>query len=199
MAVGLSGGVIAATAQKYTGVGYTYGGNASTPGDWDCSSFVSYVLGHDLGLTLPGGGGFGSPGYPPGAHGPVVVDYANWPGAPPVGVPQAGDLCVWPGIGTAGHIGIAISDTEMVSALNHTKGTVRTQIQGMGPPGVPLVYRRVSGVAGVVPALVSGTNPVAAILIAFGAIAGTLLLTVAGAGVAGVLVWKGLQRTVRSD
>ena len=113
----ITGAQIAADAQQYAGKGYVYGGNASSPGRWDCSSFVSFVLGHDLGLPLPGGGTWGSPGYPPNAHGPVVTDYASWAGAGTVGTPQAGDLCCWVGAGTAGHIGIAISPTQMITGM----------------------------------------------------------------------------------
>lgn len=32
-----SGTAIASDALKYAGQGYVYGGNASRPGDWDCS------------------------------------------------------------------------------------------------------------------------------------------------------------------
>jgi hypothetical protein len=141
----VTGQAIATDAERYIGDGYVYGGDASKPGDWDCSSFVSYVLGHDLGLALPGGR-YGGPGMPPNAHGPVVTSYASWPGASAVGVPSAGDLCCWVGSGTSGHIGIAISSSEMVSALNPDVGVQRTPIVGTGPAGSPLVYRRVSGV-----------------------------------------------------
>lgn len=141
----ITGTAIAADARRYTGKGYTYGGDCSGgPGDWDCSSFVSYVLGHDLRLPLPGGR-YGEPGFPPNAHGPVVTSYARWTGAVTVHAPQAGDLCCFVGEGPNGHIGIAVSGTHMVSALNTQTGTVLTPIQGFGPPGAPLIYRRVSG------------------------------------------------------
>jgi len=141
-------GTISGDALRYKGLGYVYGGPAAHPGDWDCSSFVSYVLGHDLGLKLPGGGSYGSPGYPPNAHGPVVISYSTWSGARAVRSPQAGDLCCWVGLGTGGHIGIAISATRMISAYDTAQGTIETPIVGAGPAGVPLVYRRVKGVAG---------------------------------------------------
>lgn len=150
----LAGSSIAAAALRYRGAGYVYGGPASTPGNWDCSSFVSYVLGHDLRLTLPGGGKFGSPGYPPNAHGPVVTSYSSWTGAAAVASPQAGDLCCWVGGGPSGHIGIAISGTQMISALNPAQGTMVTAIMGTGPVGAPLVFRRVKGVPGGGPGLI---------------------------------------------
>ena len=90
-------------------------GDASSPGNWDCSSFVSYVLGHDLGLALPGNGRFGEPGYPPNSHGPVVVDYANWQGARTVPAPpQPGDLCCFVGLGASGQ-------REEVDAPHHLR------------------------------------------------------------------------------
>src|SRR5215472_13498415 len=71
----VTGDQVASDALRYVGAGYIYGGPAARPGDWDCSSFVSYVLGHDLGMALPGGK-WGAPGFPPGSHGPVVESYA---------------------------------------------------------------------------------------------------------------------------
>src|SRR5215471_17844478 len=87
----VTGTQIAQDAEQYIGLGYVYGGDASQPGVWDCSSFVSYVLGHDLGLALPGGR-WGEPGFPPTSHGPVVETYASWAGAQTVTAPQVGDL-----------------------------------------------------------------------------------------------------------
>jgi cell wall-associated NlpC family hydrolase len=135
---------IAGIALNYQGEGYVYGGNASSPGDWDCSSFVSFVL-HEGGISLPGGR-WGQSFMPPNEHGPVVVDYVNWDNATAVDAPKAGDLCCWDGIGENGHIGIAINNHQMISALNPTDGTQVTGIQGIGPSGVPLVYRHVKGV-----------------------------------------------------
>jgi hypothetical protein len=145
-----SGAAIASDALKYAGAGYTYGGNGSRPGVWDCSSFVSYVLGHDFNLALPGGGTYGSPGYPPNAHGPVVLDYAAWTGATTIQASEvgAGDLCVFAGVGATGHIGIATDNSHMISALDSTDGPVHTPIQGYGPAGAPLIFRRLNGSAG---------------------------------------------------
>ena len=188
-------GTISGDALKYKGLGYVYGGPAAHPGDWDCSSFVSYVLGHDLGLRLPGGGRYGDPGYPPNAHGPVVVSYSTWSGASAVRSPLAGDLCCWVGLGTGGHIGIAISSTHMISAYDTAQGTIVTPIVGAGPSGVPLVYRRVKGAAG--GAGVAAGGQAAPRGAGFGALIGLVLagasvgVVLAAAVAAGVLIAVG--------
>lgn len=140
----VSGAQIAADAERYTGLGYVYGGDASQPGVWDCSSFVSYVLGHDLGLGLPGGR-WGEPGFPPTSHGPVVTSYASWAGAQAVTAPAPGDLACFVGVGASGHIGIVVGPNLMVSALDQVQGTCKTPIIGYGPAGAPLEYRRILG------------------------------------------------------
>jgi len=150
----VTGTQIAADAARYVGLGYVFGGDASSPGNWDCSSFVSYVLGHDLGLTLPGGR-WGEPGFPPTAHGPVVVSYASWPLSVTVPESQAapGDLVCFVGLGASGHIGIVDGPNRMISALNPDMGTLRSPIIGYGPYGAPIIYRRILGIpAGVSPA-----------------------------------------------
>jgi len=166
---------IAQDALRYAGQKYTYGGSAAKPGDWDCSSFVSYVLGHDFGMVLPGGGRYGSAGYPPGSHGPVVSTYAAWTGAStlPAGQsPAAGDLCVWNGLGPLGHIGIATDGSHMISALDTESGTVHTPIAGYGPAGVKVTYRRING-AGQTGAAASPTSALAGLA---GALIGGVIL-----------------------
>ena len=130
---------IATAALKYQGQGYVYGGPADRPGNWDCSSFVSYVLGHDLGLPLPGGK-WGDPGFPPNAHGPTTGDYMSY------GTPinrsqvQAGDLIVW-----ADHIAIAVSGSEAISAHDPAEGTSVTGIDAENAyHGGNASYRRVA-------------------------------------------------------
>lgn len=153
-----SGQIIAAAAKRYDGEGYVYGGTAARPGDWDCSSFISYVLGHDLGLALPGGR-WGGPGMPPAVHGPVVLDYVSWSGAAPVpaGQQAPGDLVCWPGAGTGGHIGFVQGPNQMTSALDSQYGTATTPIQGYGPSDV-FVFRRVKGTGGPPPSYPGGTD-----------------------------------------
>jgi hypothetical protein len=196
----VTGAAIAADALRYTGKGYVYGGNASRSGNWDCSSFVSYVLGHDLKMGLPGGR-WGDPGFPPNAHGPVVLDYARWPATTLVATPQAGDLCIWAGAGPDGHIGIATSATSMVSALNPSEGTRRTPILGTGPSSAPLTFRRITGVAAG-PAAVTAPRPGGGVaprllLAALVAVAAPLIVAaglVVAASAGGLLVTWALRR-----
>lgn len=197
---GVTGAQIAADAARYIGLGYVFGGDASSPGNWDCSSFVSYVLGHDLGLALPGGR-WGEPGFPPTSHGPVVTSYAGWSLANtiPAAAAAPGDLICFVGVGASGHIGIVTGPNQMISALNPTIGTARTPIAGYGPYGAPLVYRRLLGIpAGQAPAPPGvpspgfpGLNPVVAQFLTATFIAATIAALVAAAAAAAALVVLG--------
>jgi cell wall-associated NlpC family hydrolase len=142
----VSRAALVAYALRWQGQGYVFGGNASRPGLWDCSSFVSFDL-HGVGLGLPGGQ-WGSPGFPPNAHGPVVEDYASWNGAVPTNAPLPGDLVLWVGAGADGHMGIVTGPNQMVSALNLSLGTLKSPIEGYGPSGITPVYRRLTGAGG---------------------------------------------------
>jgi len=130
---------IASDAQKYAGHPYLYGGapgpNGTKP--WDCSSFVNWVLGHDLGMTLPGNS---TPGYNGSSHGPNTISYLGWTGAATISNKasdaQAGDLCVW-----QTHMGIALGNGNMISALNPSLGTKVTTIAG-GSPGPEILFVR---------------------------------------------------------
>ena len=144
----LSGDAIAADALRYDGLGYVYGGTGSRPGDWDCSSFASYALGHDLALELPGGT-WAQVTRNGTLHGPVVVTYATWGGAVtiPASAAGPGDLVLFVGVGTGGHMGIVLGPDKMISALDTAQGTLITPINGYGPPGAPVIYRRVKATA----------------------------------------------------
>jgi len=126
---GIPGGAqeskISADALRYVGAGYQYGGNASAIGQWDCSSFVSYVLGHDLGLPLPGGK-WGDPGFPPHAHGPTTLQYLVYGSALNRADVRPGDLVVW-----QTHMGIAISGSQIVAARTTATGTGTSSIDGV--------------------------------------------------------------------
>lgn len=76
------------------------------PETFDCSGLVNWVLGHQLGLSIPG-----SPTGKYTGHGPVTGQYYIWSGLTTVNTPQVGDLVCY-----IGHIGIAINPTQMVAA-----------------------------------------------------------------------------------
>jgi hypothetical protein len=134
---------IASDALRYRGAGYEFGGVPATGiGHWDCSSFVNWVVGNDCDMPIPG---YSAGKYHGQSHGPVVLDWATWSGASTTKSPQRGDLVIWPGVGATGHMGIFLADNQMVSALNHSSGTVVTPINGYGPRGVANIYRSLTG------------------------------------------------------
>jgi cell wall-associated NlpC family hydrolase len=125
---GATGSAISDDALKYQGHAYNYGGAPGTNGEspWDCSSFCNWVVGHDMHMAIPGY----SPGqYNGSVHGPPTGSWGIWPGLRRLSRSdvQAGDLIVW-----AGHMGIAISNSHMVSALDPKHGTEVTPIDGYG-------------------------------------------------------------------
>lgn len=113
-AVGTATGMaIAGAALPYKGAGYVFAGApAKGRGNWDCSSFVNWVIGHDLGLAIPG---YRAGSYSGDAHGPPAIVWYAWTGATTVGhdgdLALPGDLCCW-----QTHIGIAIGGGQMISA-----------------------------------------------------------------------------------
>lgn len=121
---GVGTNAVVAAAQQYVGSGYVWGGSATKVGDWDCSSFVSYVLGHDLGLPLPGGH-WGDPGFPPNAHGPTTGSYLLYGSPIDRSALAAGDLVVW-----SSHMGIAVSNTQVISAKDPQEGVGLSSIDG---------------------------------------------------------------------
>lgn len=131
------GGTIASTAQQYVGHAYRYGGAPGTDGSqpWDCSSFVNWIFSVKFGLQIPG---YGAGKYDGTSHGPPTGSWGVWTGLTHVSRAsvQAGDLIVW-----TGHMGIAVDNQHMVSALNPTDTTKVTPIEGYGN-GPILCYGR---------------------------------------------------------
>jgi cell wall-associated NlpC family hydrolase len=130
-------GSIAGIATQYQGHAYRFGGAPGRNGDqpWDCSSFCNYVIGVKLGLAIPG---YASGGYDGTTHGPPTGMWGVWPGLTHISRQevQAGDLVVW-----LNHMGIAVSNSQMISALNPETGTKVTPIDGYGN-GPILCYGR---------------------------------------------------------
>jgi NlpC/P60 family len=129
---------IANDALSYNGHAYKYGGAPGTSGKnpWDCSSFCSWILGHDFSLAIPG---YPAGSYDGNSHGPVTVQYLTYGSGVKRAAVTAGDLCVW-----QTHMGIAISNTEMISAQDEALGTGTSAIDGTSQSlGEILFCRRV--------------------------------------------------------
>lgn len=121
-----SGSSISDDALKYNGHAYSYGGAPGKDGKgrWDCSSFVNWVIGHDFNHAIPG-----ASNYDGTSHGPPTGLWMAWPGMQHISQQiQPGDIIVW-----VTHMGIAISSTQMISALNSSLGTKVTEIHGTAP------------------------------------------------------------------
>jgi hypothetical protein len=139
---GLTGGnsAIANDALQYQGkVPYVFAG-ANPQHGWDCSGFVNYVIGHDLGLRIPGVIGRFKGTF----HGPPA---SLWQVSPlcktiPRNQASAGDLACW-----TTHIGIVIDGDHMINAYNFGTNTIVTGIESGGPKFEPLMIRRYQGSA----------------------------------------------------
>lgn len=151
-----SGSAISADAVQYAGAGYVWGGApAKGVGNWDCSSFVNWVCGHDLGLPIPT---YAAGTYTGTSHGPTTQVWLLWSGLTGVSSnpadAQPGDLCVW-----ETHMGIALGGGQMISALDTADGTKITTIQD-GAPGGELLYIRRYVFTSTAPARPAGVGPV---------------------------------------
>lgn len=115
------GAQILASARKYLGTPYVYGGHA--PGGFDCSGLVTWVLVQDCGYR----------NLPSLTH-TVTGQFLYWSGATNVGRPdaQAGDLAC-----SGGHIGICIDTKNMVHAPDVG------DVVKVGPIQAGMVIRRV--------------------------------------------------------
>src|SRR5215469_1044779 len=134
----INGAAIANDAMKYVGHPYLYGGAPGPGGNqpWDCSSFVNWVLNHDLISPIPG---YSGRAWNPNTHGPNTASYLAWTGATVTARSNvdAGVLCIW-----QTHMGIAINNSQMISALNPHLTTEVTGIEQGGPSGEILVCKR---------------------------------------------------------
>ena len=105
-----TGSTISDAGMRYVGGETRYMfGRANPANGWDCSGFTSWVLNHDCGIPIPG---YSRPySFEGTSHGPVSGQYFAWTGAQRISRAdiQAGDLCCW-----LGHVGIAISNTQLV-------------------------------------------------------------------------------------
>lgn len=111
-----TGAAVAASALAHLGVPYEWAGE--TPKGWDCSGMVTWIL-RQQGLNLPDN-----------VHTTAAKFYV-WSGATTIPRSQCapGDLVCWPG-----HIGIAVSNTEMVDAPNPLAVTRRERIWSIPAP-----------------------------------------------------------------
>jgi cell wall-associated NlpC family hydrolase len=132
---------IANDGLQYQGHCYLYGGAPGPDGKscWDCSSFVNWVLGHDLHLDIPG---YKAGTYDGSAHGPTTFSYLVWGGAQHIPRSQvgAGTILVWNAPGIA-HMGIAISNSQLISAEDPANGTRVDDIDGFFGPVTPFCLR----------------------------------------------------------
>jgi cell wall-associated NlpC family hydrolase len=132
---GATGSAIADDAMRYYNSGTTYKWGGGSPQGWDCSGFCNWVIGHDLGLAIPGHRNGQYSG-----HGPVTWQWAVFGKGISRDQVQAGDLVVWP----AFHMGIAISNSQMINCPgpNGTPAPVVSPIDEN--IGGPRVFRRIS-------------------------------------------------------
>lgn len=139
-----TGSAIADAGLRYVGAGgvYRWGGGALK--SWDCSGFVNYVVGHDLGSAIPG-----SPSGAYSGHGPTTIQWALFGTSVPRSQVEAGDLVVWP----LHHMGIAISGSQMVNCPG-PNGTPAPIVSSIDENiGGPRTFRRLST------AMTSATSP----------------------------------------
>jgi peptidoglycan DL-endopeptidase CwlO len=131
-----TGSAIANAALKYQGHCYLYGGapGISGTGCWDCSSFVNWVVGHDLGLAIPG---YAAGTYNGTVHGPATGSWMLFGNAVSASDAVAGDIVVGPT-----HMGIVTGPGEYVSAHDPAEGTSVASISGFPDP--VKFYRRLA-------------------------------------------------------
>jgi hypothetical protein len=122
------GGDYVSIGMQYIGHAYLFGGAPGRDGSkpWDCSSMWDWIIGVKMGRPIPGNG-VGS--YNGTTHGPATGSWAIWPGLAKGDRNniQPGDFIIW-----AGHMGVCVAPNKMLSALNQSKKTEVTPINGYG-------------------------------------------------------------------
>lgn len=103
---GATGSAIADHAMSYVGQGHVYRWGGGSPSGWDCSGFCNWVIGHDLGASIPGHRDGRYSG-----HGPTTLQWAVFGQHVPSGQEQPGDLVVWP----TQHMGIVSGGGQMIN------------------------------------------------------------------------------------
>lgn len=137
----VTGADIAEVAIGDIGHCYAFGGERGRDGNGcaDCSGEVNWWVGAVWQLDIPG---FPAGTYDGSVHGPSTIGWLNAQGTVVGSIDrsevQAGDIPCW-----RTHMGIAISNTEMVSGLNPQDGVVRTAIDGL-IPGEQLICLRLA-------------------------------------------------------
>lgn len=157
MAVQVNGGLIAQTADQFTGVRYCSGG-AFRRGCTDCSGWDNGIIGAKLGMAIPG---IAAGKFDGTEHGPVVEDWWNWNGCEKITRQEvsAGDIPIWPGVGNNGHMGIALDNGNMISCLNPSMGTRETPIAPNIGPTTDLHFLRLKNMAGGGDVTITGAVP----------------------------------------
>jgi len=125
---------VAAAGMRYVGSSSVYKWGGGRPSGWDCSGFCNYVIGHDLGLAIPGSRSGAYSG-----HGPTTMQWALFGTSIPRNQVEAGDLVVWP----LHHMGIAISNSQMVNCPG-PNGTPAPIVSSIDENiGGPRTFRRI--------------------------------------------------------
>lgn len=95
---------------KYAGYPYVYGG--ASPGGWDCSGFVQYVMANEFGVSV----GRTASQQAGAGYSVSVSDRSQW---------KPGDLLIYrSGSGSIGHVGIYLGGGQMIHALNDKHDTL---------------------------------------------------------------------------
>jgi cell wall-associated NlpC family hydrolase len=125
-------------AMQYRGGKYGWGKSGPPGTPVDCSGMINYIVGKAFGLPIPSSANGSYSG-----HGPVTMQWYVWSGATtvPANQMQPGDLCCWPT-----HMGMAINQTSMISALDTAQGVQVTTVTGGSPvgEGSALLIRRMT-------------------------------------------------------